>query len=64
MVLLSQQEGLTMFEKDTSNNQDAVTEEELEIVNGGNQLVVCKYPATPEDTCGTKGPGPHIPVLS
>jgi len=55
-----------MFEKHTSNNQDAVTDEALEIVIGGaaNQLVVCKYPATPEDTCGTKGPGPHIPVLS
>jgi hypothetical protein len=36
--------------------------EEIEFVTGG--LVVCKYPAEPEQTCGTKGPGPHVPVLS
>ena len=41
--------------------------EEIDAVAGGltpPSPVVCKYPAEPEQTCGTKGPGPHVPVLS
>jgi len=62
-----------MFERHTSTNQDVadcsasaaavvLTEQQLEIVIGGaaNQLVVCRYPATPEDAL-TKS---FHPVLS
>ena len=41
-----------------------LSDDELAGVAGGATPVVCKYPAGPEDTCGTKGPGPHVPVLS
>jgi hypothetical protein len=38
---------------------------ELDAASGGvAPPVICKYPADPEQTCGTKGPGPHVPVLS
>ena len=51
------------------NDNESVTCEltiaELEAASGGiAPPVVCKYPADPEQTCGTKGPGPHVPVLS
>ena len=43
-----------------------LTAEETDAVCGGltpPSPVVCRYPADPEQTCGTKGPGPHVPVL-
>jgi hypothetical protein len=46
---------------------DPLSDDELAGVAGGFAPatgVVCKYPAEPEQTCGTKGPGPHVPVLS
>jgi hypothetical protein len=53
----------------TMNANELLTHEmthaELDAVSGGVAApVVCKYPADPEQTCGTKGPGPHVPVLS
>jgi hypothetical protein len=44
-----------------------ISDDELDAVAGGfapASGVICKYPAEPEQACGTKGPGPHVPVLS
>ena len=47
---------------------ESLTAEELQLVTGGaatQPVVVCKLPVDPAETyCGTKGPGPHIPMFS
>jgi hypothetical protein len=50
---------------------ESLKAEDLELVVGGvvtggaGPIVICKLPADSADTtCGTKGPGPHVPVLS
>jgi hypothetical protein len=50
---------------------ESLKAEDLELIVGGvvtggvQPIVICKLPADSADTtCGTKGPGPHAPVLS